>query len=264
MAIQLSVTNITPTLAKKLLSKNTVNRPVRNGWVDTLERVMQDGKFVTTHQGIALADDGSLLDGQHRLMAIAKSGIAQKMVVASGVPAGTFIALDQGERRTLADIFHVPPFVSQTLRYAASLGENQVRITADLYEKYAATELNDKLGELHGYCSTTTKIFSSAPMRLAACLRAIEYDATDFVFGQYRAMVLHNFDDQDSMTKAFVKHVMTQGTVIRGVTTQNQLLMRGMKVFHPKKRKITAFKMVESEMESMLQEAKELINMVLP
>lgn len=40
-------------------------------------------RYQLTHQGIAIGVDGTLLDGQHRLLAIAKAGISVPIVIAT-------------------------------------------------------------------------------------------------------------------------------------------------------------------------------------
>jgi hypothetical protein len=78
---------ITPAIAKQWLEQsNTDNRRLRQTWVEQLARDMRRGVFVTTHQGIAFADDGTLLDGQHRLAAVVLSGKAIEMIVTTGLP----------------------------------------------------------------------------------------------------------------------------------------------------------------------------------
>ncbi len=42
---------------------------------------MREGHWDTTHQGIAIASDGTLVDGQHRLLAIVESGVTVRMNV---------------------------------------------------------------------------------------------------------------------------------------------------------------------------------------
>jgi hypothetical protein len=60
-----------------------------------------------THQGIALdgpLNSGKLVDGQHRLHAIVKSGIPTPVLVFENVPPETFSVLDTGKRRSGGDV----------------------------------------------------------------------------------------------------------------------------------------------------------------
>jgi hypothetical protein len=64
---------------------------------------LQNNAFETTHQGIAISDTGKLLDGQHRLMAIVKSGIPAVMSVSLGLTDKSFQAMDCGIPRRISD-----------------------------------------------------------------------------------------------------------------------------------------------------------------
>jgi hypothetical protein len=100
MPISIQRELITREIASDLLSRNVSNRPMSQNWARELAADMRAGRWQQTHQGIAIADDGTLVDGQHRLRAIELSGIPQEMLVARGLPRSTFAAVDQGRRRT--------------------------------------------------------------------------------------------------------------------------------------------------------------------
>lgn len=72
---------VTPALAKQWLEKNTNNRNVNFAKVKKMAKDMREGHWDTTHQGIAIATDGTLVDGQHRLMAVVESGVTVRMNV---------------------------------------------------------------------------------------------------------------------------------------------------------------------------------------
>lgn len=91
---------VSPERAEQLLNGNTHNRPVSKPYVRELRRELEEGRWKTTHQGVAIADDGTLLDGQHRLLAIKESGIAAPLFVARGVSRDAWDAIDQHRRRT--------------------------------------------------------------------------------------------------------------------------------------------------------------------
>lgn len=101
--MQITIENITPTRAADILTSNTRNRPLRRMVVEQYAAEMRAGRWLQTHQGIALNCDGTLLDGQHRLAAIVESGISQRMVVARGVSSAAQIAMDDHAKRSAAD-----------------------------------------------------------------------------------------------------------------------------------------------------------------
>jgi hypothetical protein len=82
--MQVAITNVTPTQAAKWLENNKSNRPVKNWAVNKYAKDLLAGNWATNHQGIAFDNSGNLVDGQHRLLAIIKSGVSVDMVVAYG------------------------------------------------------------------------------------------------------------------------------------------------------------------------------------
>lgn len=99
---------ITPKKAADYLKKNTINRSLREETVKAYEADMRRGKWVRTHQGIAFNDRGNLIDGQHRLSAIVRSGATIEILVTRGIPAligkeHTMDAVDRGVARTIGD-----------------------------------------------------------------------------------------------------------------------------------------------------------------
>lgn len=116
------LTTVTPEMAKRFLKTNECNRPVRMAHVMRLKNEILAGRWLPTHQGIAFADDGSLLDGQHRLMAIEASGREVKMFVTHGVKKfhngdinlNAMDVIDCGKSRTTADQLHLLHGVSNS------------------------------------------------------------------------------------------------------------------------------------------------------
>ena len=96
---------ITPELAKQYLTKNSKNRPIKPSTVREYARDMLNGKFLTTHQGIAFDETGTLSDGQHRLLALVASGKTLDFLVTRGLPVESTAVIDRGTTRTVRDVF---------------------------------------------------------------------------------------------------------------------------------------------------------------
>lgn len=94
---------VTPAMAEYYLGKNTANRKVSERRVRIYERDLVGGNFGTTHQGIAFYNDGSLADGQHRLLAIVKANISAKLLVVTGIKKEDAIHIDSGRARSMSD-----------------------------------------------------------------------------------------------------------------------------------------------------------------
>jgi hypothetical protein len=70
-----------------------------------LENAMQSGKFELTHQGIAIDENGVLIDGHHRLTCISKTGIPTRLFVVFNAPNSRF--LDTGVSRSDRDAMYM-------------------------------------------------------------------------------------------------------------------------------------------------------------
>jgi hypothetical protein len=96
---------ITPETARELLNAAQTQRPLRQRAVKRLISEMQKGEFTLTHQGLAFDENGTVLDGQHRLQAILQSGLSAELFCTFNVPRASFRKIDRNERRTVADDF---------------------------------------------------------------------------------------------------------------------------------------------------------------
>ena len=94
---------ITPEMAAFLLSQNTHNRPVRAKIVEQYARDMAEHNWEATGEAIKIADDGTILDGQHRLLACVKSGVAFVTIVVLGVDKKAQDVMDSGVKRQASD-----------------------------------------------------------------------------------------------------------------------------------------------------------------
>lgn len=91
---------ITPAMAEILLAKhNKGNRlPVRRR-VSLYADAIRRGEWLFHSQGISLARDGTLNNGQHRLRAIIEAGTPTRMNVTFNEDRNAFMALDTGKAR---------------------------------------------------------------------------------------------------------------------------------------------------------------------
>lgn len=95
---------VTPELAKQLLDHNTTNRPISRREVERLKRILVAGQWAYNGESVKLSQTGKLLDGQHRLIAIAESGVPAELRVEDELPDSVFATLDQGRKRTGGDV----------------------------------------------------------------------------------------------------------------------------------------------------------------
>lgn len=172
---------ITPVDAAKFLENNRSNRRLRPKKVDQYCRDMRAGKFVTTHQGIAVYENGVLADGQHRLMAICKTGIPCRMLVVTGIPFDEdhILAIDNGSIRSVTDSSSISGMkisVSEKslIRWlkGSRMGEvSSFKISmthAEIME--ASKELGDHIEMIRGVMKSNRKGITVAPVKAAMCV----------------------------------------------------------------------------------------------
>lgn len=117
--ITTEIVTITPDLALEWLSRNTHNRSLREVRAQHLADAIRRGEWMLNGDAIRFAEDGTLLDGQHRLWAIAEAEIPVQSVVIHGLPRETQDTIDHGARRSLRDVFTLRGEMSTTVLAAA-------------------------------------------------------------------------------------------------------------------------------------------------
>jgi hypothetical protein len=96
---------IEPETAKKWLNRyNTKNRFLSKTRAERLAQAQRNGEWLFNGQPIQFAWDGTLLDGQHRLLACVLSDIAMESLVIWGVDSDSQHTMDMGKPRSVADI----------------------------------------------------------------------------------------------------------------------------------------------------------------
>lgn len=98
-----AIETITPAIAQAMLDANTRNRNMRPSTVDRYTREMLAGAWHMTGEPIKFAADGTLLDGQHRLAAIVKSGVTVQLLVVRNLDQKSQAVMDSGDKRTASD-----------------------------------------------------------------------------------------------------------------------------------------------------------------
>lgn len=95
---------ITPQLAEEwLLTMDKIQRPLKKSHVNFLAREMSNGKWGLTGESIKFSEDGTLIDGQHRLHAVKQSGESVRMLVVNGIKVDNYHKMDSGINRSSGD-----------------------------------------------------------------------------------------------------------------------------------------------------------------
>lgn len=91
-------------LASDLLSLNIHNRPLKQGTIDSYTEEMKKGKWKSNGDTIRISRTGVLLDSQHRLTAVIKSGvILPDQIIVCGLDDDVFDTIDTGRQRSAGD-----------------------------------------------------------------------------------------------------------------------------------------------------------------
>lgn len=94
------VEQITPDRAKEYLLLNHNNRKISEKAVAPLAQDMLNGNWRLTGEAIKFDTDNNLIDGQHRLTAIERTGVSLPILVIRGVEPDAQLVLDTGMKRT--------------------------------------------------------------------------------------------------------------------------------------------------------------------
>jgi hypothetical protein len=100
--------DIDPEIASELLEMNTYrNRNLSDPVVKRYAQLMVSGEWQYNGDVIRIAQTGVLIDGQHRLAAVIKSGTSQQFNIQTGLPESVFDLIDLGKNRTAGDILTI-------------------------------------------------------------------------------------------------------------------------------------------------------------
>lgn len=101
--IRTEVVDVTPKVAAEWLALNRRNRRARTILVSRYASDMSSGQWRMAGEPVKFDVAGNLLDGQHRLSAVVKSGATVPMLVVWGLPTESQTVMDSGSARTAGD-----------------------------------------------------------------------------------------------------------------------------------------------------------------
>lgn len=105
--IKVTEETVTADRAKTMLLNIKNDRPLSEYTVLNYAETMRQGDWKFNGDPIRFNADGKLIDGQHRLHAIVKSGKPQHMLIISGLNSDVFDTIDVGKRRSPADLLGI-------------------------------------------------------------------------------------------------------------------------------------------------------------
>lgn len=119
MAMRFERKTVTPRMAKAWLGKNIeTNRKPKRGKIPMYVRDMKAGKWQLTGETIKFDDEGRLIDGQNRLLAVVEANVPVEFDVVYDVLPEAFAVIDSGASRTTADSLHLTTSITSIARWA--------------------------------------------------------------------------------------------------------------------------------------------------
>lgn len=245
---------ITPALAEQFLKANVVNRKhIRKTWVEALAKEMQQGTFTMTHQGIAFNTDGKLLDGQHRLSAVVKSGCSVMMDVAFDCVANTAMEwpVDRGKSRSVADTMQISATEAAIVDCILAIWRKN-RMAFTTKDRHAVWELfRIHIATINGMCSTARKTLSQVAIRVPAMLRVLRHGEQPG--RQYRALVLLDFSEMWPSVQSLTRQL----TINQKKEAANSVMARAWIAFDPDRRNVSRIQI--NDPSTQLSEMREVL-----
>ena len=212
---------IFPDMAANWLKVNKGNRRIRKGVVDNYSAMMSSGEWKLTHQGIAIGEDGTLLDGQHRLLALIDSQVPVWMNVTTNVPKSSYPYFDQGIKRTMEDALNE----KKTYVEVANLF---FKLIFDLSNKASPQEVRSMISLLAEWLikldeigkGNKAKIICSVGSRGAAIAAAMlgNVKNPDYSFRLYNQLTKGNTTELPTIAAALVKQLLIGEFKVSSIT----------------------------------------------
>jgi hypothetical protein len=234
---QSAIVTITPDIAKQLLATSPGNRPIRPHYVRLLSIAMKRGDWLVTSQGIGIDTEGRLRDAHHRLHAGILADTTFQSTVVWGLSEDAYQVTDRGLSRSYSDILDCPKPVAEVLRLAGTLIVNNTRPTVREIRPLIDRGFKDVIEALISFCPSKVSYFSCAPFKLAAAVQIINDVDADFIYSQYRALVMARYDEMTVASKALTRRVTT-GTPLRA-NDKIDVFARALVVFNPAKSRVS-------------------------
>ena len=236
---------VTPEKAKAFLGFNTDNRNKRGWWITSLANMIKRGEWIPTHQGVAFSKSGKLIDGQHRLEAIVEANMPVEMLVVVDVRDDAYKVLDNGVKRTLADLTGMTARTAEVCRILArsAFNSNMGTSAEQCLEIYntGVGEVSDNLVE---YCGKQIKIYSAASVRTAAVCLILDGYNQQYIKDLYANLCHQQFNELPNIAQAFIRQV-NEGKV--NANNKNDLTARALKVFNPEFKDVSRLQISDSE-----------------
>jgi len=249
---------ISPERAKLMLNKNYNNRTLSKDAVDQFIRDMRNGEWKFTHQSILLGDDDCVIDGQHRLVAIARSGIGQWSLVArdKSLSSARDLPIDVGVKRRTAFILGTNTAFASMLTYAFKVCRGITTPSFADIKSYIPV-FEGPYAQVTKDCKVHRRMVTIAPVQLAGVVMAMHGADVEYINKTYLSLAYSKFSEMPPFVASFYRQVI----VDRSKFVHSELFARAIRVFDSTKKDLT--KMSVRDETLAYNEAKQLLQQIL-
>lgn len=236
--VTIAIERITPSIAKKWLEQNTFNRGIQSKVIEQYAQDMEAGRWNMTGDPIKFAKTGEMLDGQHRLLAIIKTGMPQNLAIARGLDKEVFYQLDKGKKRSFHDVLAINEY-SNTAITAATVRLCYIYHKTKFEGFKNATPLVHNYDILMRFLDRNKSIKKSIKNQISLgrnfmipdsilatfhwILKQIDEDkANDFIFKMTTGLELHR-GDPIYVVRRKIEQIRRQGALLRRQEYMNMM-----------------------------------------
>jgi hypothetical protein len=126
MTITMAIETITPEIAQQILDANTHNRLIKPNNMKKIIADLEAGRWHLNGEAIKIAKDNTLLDGQHRLLAVIATNKNITTCVVRGLNLEDQDTMDTGSPRTVRDALSIDKMPNSS--NVATIANNLVRL----------------------------------------------------------------------------------------------------------------------------------------
>jgi len=250
---------ITPAMAERWLTANVGNRSIRERHVITLRDDIVEGRWKITHQGIAFARSGRLLDGQHRLKAIIAADKAATLPVFVDLPDDVFGALDRGKMRSFHDLIDTDRRMIDACSFLAGLmltGDRRAVAAAEVATMIGV--FRDDFGALIEAGARNIPGRTPSPVRAAWILRhhSAKHAHKRLLQEQWAAFVDFDIKAMDTSTASLVRRLQPENLRSQTGGLAKERAEISWIGFNPKRRDLHR---IQVNSDAQLQQMRELI-----
>jgi hypothetical protein len=199
------IVTVTPEKAEEFLARNTHNRNIKKSNLQKITRALVNGEWQLNGEAVKIAADGTILDGQHRLVAVVQTGVPMKTLLIRGLQNETQETMDTGSPRSAADV----------LRLRSE--ENGVILAAIAKKVRLASVYGIRAAVSNSYVVTTAEIVRTVdehPHLRDVAKQAMKVAAHTGLSGSLAGLLINTFDGIDEADSSFFFERLETGEML--------------------------------------------------